>query len=135
MVIASLDRKFGSNRDEMVRLMNKGQKSIQNGGVWEPIIGPMMHVDGCHYQTATQRLYADQFGTYYFTTNGTHDTNKYGYICLPCVSPDCLVLLQPLSTGIHKSEIGPDIDRSLKLFGLSSVPNITEGSEMSLTFL
>ena len=66
---------------------------------------------------------------------GTHDTNKYGYICVPCVAPDCLGLLHPLGTGMHKLENGPDIDRSLKLFGLSSVPNITEGSEVSLTFI
>ena len=50
------------------------------------------------------------------------------------MAPGCLGLLHPLGIGIHKSENGPDIDRSLKLFGLSSVPNFTIGSEVSLAF-
>ena len=80
MINSELDRKFGSNREQMTELMAKGRKTEKKGGIWEPVWGPSLHLVGCHYQTATNRLYAIQYGTYYFTADGTHDTNKYGLI-------------------------------------------------------
>lgn len=134
MVNKELDRKFGTNRDQIGELMAKGRKCERNGGIWEPEIGSTLHIIGCHYQTATNRAYARQYGTYYFTADGTHETNKYSNTCVPFVSPDCLGLSHPIGTGIYQSENGVDIAKGIKLFGLSSKPDDKDTEEVRNTY-
>ena len=118
-----LDRRFGTNREQMGELLAKGRRALQNGGVWEPEVGETLRIVGCNYQTATQRAYAYQYGGYYYTADGTYGTTKHNQTTVPFVSTDCLGILHPVGSLVSKTENGPDIMKAAHLFGLSSVPS------------
>ena len=113
---AELDRKFGATREQMDELFVKGRKAEQDGGVWLPILGELgLRIAGCHYQNPTERLYAQQFGSYYFTADGSHGMNKYGLTTVPFICPDSLALSHCCGIGIYPSKNGDDIDKLILL--------------------
>ncbi len=115
------DNRIGPDRHRIPELLAMGDAAQANGGVWAYKICPeTFKLQSTFYQTATQKEFALQYGSYYASGDGTFGTNKYGLTLFPWLAPDCLGLSQNLGTATSRSENSVDVSQSAELFSLSS---------------
>ena len=117
------DSVFGPNRHRIPELMAMGSEVRSKGGHWEVELSDTMKLEGTRLQTALQKQYALQYGSYFVTVDGTYGTNKYGLTALPWITADCLGLSQLCGMTTSLSENSKDVISSGRLFMIASVPD------------
>lgn len=129
---AARDEIFGKDRHRMKELTEHGLQTIKSGGVWETDLSDMFVLIGVRYQSPIMRQYAEQYGAYFFTCDGTYGTNMYGLTTMPMVTVDCIGFSHCCGASIGLSENSADVIKACQSFSLSSVLNESEEVNVSI---
>ena len=128
---AEKDKIFGKDRHRMKELSEKGVFTARNGGVWETDLSDLCELIGIRYQTNFMRKMAIQYGSYFFTCDGTFCCNKYKLTTCPMITADCLGLSHCCGVSIGVSENKVDITKAIEAFLLSS--RLEESEEFNVS--
>ncbi len=126
------DQIFGKDRHKMKELMENGNETIKNGGVFEVDVSSTLVVEGVRYQSPRMREMAEQYGGTFVTYDGTYGTNIYGMTAFPGVTPDCCGYSHCCGLAIGLSENSADTIKALKAFKLSSLLDECEELNVSV---
>ena len=128
------DEIFGKDRHKMKEMTENGAQIIKNGGVWEIDVSDTLTLEGIRYQSNMMRQMAVQYGSYFFTADGTYGLNKYKLTTCPMVTVDCLGQSHCCGVTIGLSENSADVIKGCKSFLLSSVLDECEEVNVSIAY-
>ena len=125
------DQLFGKDRHQMKELMEEGARIIKGGGVFDWDVNDFRVLIGLRYQSYLMQQVAVQFGSYFFTMDGTYGMGAAGLAFCPMVTVDCLGLSMCCGLFIALSENSRDAIEACKQFKLSSVLDESEEVKVS----
>ncbi len=128
------DQIFGKDRHKMKDLMEHGNRTIKNGGVFEVDVSSTLVLEAVRYQSYLMRQMAIQFGGYFFTIDGTYGTNSAKLTTNPVVTADSCGLSHCCGVAITQSENSADAIKALNVFKLSSLLDECEELNVSVKF-
>ena len=125
------DQLFGKDRHQMKELLEDGARIIRDGGVFDWDVNDFRVLIGLRYQSYLMRQVAEQFGSYFFTMDGTYGMSAAGLTFCPMVTVDCCGLSMCCGVFIALSENSKDAIKACKQFNLSSVLDESEEVKVS----
>eukprot|EP00985_Skeletonema_marinoi_P008555 scaffold3908_cov200-Skeletonema_marinoi.AAC.3 len=111
-----LDNWYGTDRADLLKLMQKGDLINANDGLFVPDPNPEdFSIDAIHCQTKIQRLYAEHYGDF-ILGDGTHGMSKHKGVVVIYVVTDCLLKSKIVGWTSCFTENSAPIVRGVKLF-------------------